>query len=230
VSLGRELQLPGCKNVRDIGGLVRADDLSRLDHRGRDALAAYGVSLVVDLRSTYEIRPGTQELWKRPGYLHAPLIDDSSEAERDSTRGSTKMATYCLSIDRNARRIVSGLRAVANAAPGSVAIHCSYGRDRTGMAAALLLDLVGTPREEIASDYAASDPNSNVEAALEVASRGLDVNEAAALAEWQRCQPDTILGMLAYVDEVHGGSDRYVRQHGMNDEEIAAVQARLNPI
>ena len=50
--------------------------------------------------------------------------------------------------------MVDAVRAVADAPDGAVVIHCSAGRDRTGLVTALLLSLVGVPQEAIVEDYA----------------------------------------------------------------------------
>ena len=38
-----------------------------------------------------------------------------------------------------------------------VLIHCVYGKDRTGLLVALILDCIGVEREAIAMDYASSE-------------------------------------------------------------------------
>jgi protein-tyrosine phosphatase len=49
----------------------------------------------------------------------------------------------------------NALRAIASASPG-VLVHCSAGRDRTGMITALLLGNAGVPPAVVADDYAQS--------------------------------------------------------------------------
>lgn len=222
-----ELQWPACRNVRDLGGFVRADDLSALDDEGVEAMAAYGVSTVIDLRSQHELAESAHPWRNRVAYRNVPLVDEAGDADRMATRESTKSGTYCASIDRNARLIVAGLRAAVNAPPGRVVIHCAAGRDRTGMAVALLLDLMGVPRLDIAADYAASDPDSDVEAALQRASAAVAGSERARLTEWYRCQPQTILAMLEHVDVKYGGSAAYALRHDMTLDELATVRDRF---
>ena len=66
-SVGRDLDWPGCVNVRDLGGLaaadgtvtvfrsiVRADNVRRLTARGWDEAREYGIRTVLDLRSDCE--------------------------------------------------------------------------------------------------------------------------------------------------------------------------------
>ena len=51
-------------------------------------------------------------------------------------------------------RFAAIAQAIADAPPGGVLIHCEVGKDRTGLMTMLLLDLVGTPADVIAADYA----------------------------------------------------------------------------
>jgi protein-tyrosine phosphatase len=56
------------------------------------------------------------------------------------------------------RRFAATVTAVARA-HDPVVIHCQGGRDRAGLASALLLRLAGVPLETIAADHALSDEN-----------------------------------------------------------------------
>lgn len=57
-------------------------------------------------------------------------------------------------VDHRGVHLTGAVRALA--APGALpaVVHCSAGRDRTGLVAALVLSVVGVPYDEIAEDYA----------------------------------------------------------------------------
>jgi protein-tyrosine phosphatase len=59
-------------------------------------------------------------------------------------------------LEQKVDRCVAAVRAVAQASPGGVVIHCGIGRDRTGLVALLLLALAGVTSAAIADDYALS--------------------------------------------------------------------------
>ena len=64
---------------------------------------------------------------------------------------------YWWMMMRRGEQISQALRLAA--APGSLPLllHCTHGKDRTGVVVALLLHICGASRDDIAADYAASD-------------------------------------------------------------------------
>jgi protein tyrosine/serine phosphatase len=159
----RDLDWPGCHNVRDLGNLpvagggstrwgavVRSDTLDRLTPAGWSAVAAHGVRTVIDLRTDGEHRVGSG--YRPPWLTVLPLpLDDPAEARRHEFYGT---ALYSRSIlDRRPAECAAVLAAIATARPGGVVVHCVAGRDRTGMIALLLLALAGAAPAAIAEDY-----------------------------------------------------------------------------
>ncbi len=170
VNSPRFLHLEGCFNARDLGGLptvdgrrtrpralVRADSLEGLSERGWRTLWEHGVRTVVDLRNPDE---RGDDRARRPGALrtlHLPL-DGDDEDFWQPFRSGPQFGTplfYAPHLERFPERSAAVLRAVAEAPPGGVAVHCSVGRDRTGMVTTLVLALVGVPAPVIADDYEA---------------------------------------------------------------------------
>jgi len=209
-----------------VGALVRADSPHRLTSAGVKAVRGYGVRRVLDLRSVSEAanRPGP--FAADPMYRLVPLIDPAREAERDTDAESTVARIYRASVVRNAERIVAGLATIADAPPGAVLVHCASGKDRTGMMVALALRIAGAPDDVIADDYALSAVclHDEHERALAAAA---DPAEHARLADLHSSDPDTILGMLARVDDAFGGVDGYVLANGMTGEQLDQLRARL---
>lgn len=128
-----------------------------------------------------------------------PLIDERAERYRDPAEDLSLLATYCGSIERNARNIVAGIAALADVPAGGVVVHCSAGKDRTGMHVALVLRLAGVGLDDIAADY--------------------------ALAGDRR--PGTIVDMLEYVEDRYGTVARYLRGNGVSRGGIRALRDRL---
>ncbi len=125
-----------------------------LDAAAWDRLIDAGIGTIVDLRNADEIVP----LPERPDHLHVahrPIEDQSDEefmAEWGEHLGSPR---YYLTVLRRWPQLVAdALSAIADADPGSaVLVHCSAGRDRTGMIAALLLTAAGASLDAVQSDY-----------------------------------------------------------------------------
>jgi len=133
---------------------VRADWLPGLSDAGRQALVAYGVSLVVDLRPDREheddgISPLPVPVVRQamdprpiPGAWDWPSMRQAYLALADTYRGALAQA----------------LTLLGDAEPPA-AIHCAGGRDRTGIACGMALWLAGAQPDAIAADHALSDEN-----------------------------------------------------------------------
>jgi len=174
----RLLPMTGGYNFRDLGGfqtqdgrslkwgrLFRADDLKTLTEADLDYLASIPIITLVDFR-TYE------ERLKYPDLLPASVLRHlfyalSAEALKDvkfSEAGSPekeralRARAYELYLIEEQNRTAwrAWFRAIENEDNLPLMFHCSAGKDRTGLAAALLLSALGVDRATIMADYLAS--------------------------------------------------------------------------
>lgn len=115
-------------------------------------MRVHGVRTVIDLRRTDERAPGgTRPAWAT--VLHVDLHDPAF-AERFGDEGLEGAALHYLDrLKESPAAVVEALRAISDAEPGTVLIHCVGGRDRTGLLAALLLAVAGVEPEAIVGDY-----------------------------------------------------------------------------
>jgi hypothetical protein len=237
----RDLAWDGCHNVRDLGGLraaggrltrwgavVRSDTPDRLTASGWAAAAAHGVRTIVDLRIPGEHRaePGHRP----PGMTVVSLpLDSRDDPEHGRYNGTPFYLRHHLESrpDRSARV----LRAIAQAPPGGVLVHCVAGRDRTGLICLLLLALAGAAPEDILADYERSatrlsvlyallgepDDGLRVRARLDAAGTttaavvtellaGLDVEERLRAGGLTAAELDALRERLTVMDE-GGGQD-----------------------
>ncbi|GIG23609.1 hypothetical protein Cch01nite_43330 [Cellulomonas chitinilytica] len=173
----RSLTWDGYRDVRDLGGLPTPLSPTGATHAGRVArgprrelltadgradAVRWGVRTVVDLRNAHEHgpRPGdpdaASEPWVGVTVVHAPTEDPTHAGFMETCGPILDSPAYWV---HNARLLPehmnATLTAVATAEPG-VLVHCSAGRDRTGMVAALLLAQAGVPPEHVAADWAQS--------------------------------------------------------------------------
>ncbi|MFE2110068.1 tyrosine-protein phosphatase [Kitasatospora sp. NPDC059463] len=168
----RTLVWDGCLNVRDLGGLrtttgarttrgaiVRADNLDRLTAEGWDALLDHGVRTVVDLRNTEEYKP-LLPLPEDVELIRVPLDELAGPAwwQAYGHLDGTPLALRPY-LDHCPHAAAELITTIAGARPGGLVVHCGAGRDRTGLAALLLLALADVEPAEIAADYLLSAPN-----------------------------------------------------------------------
>ena len=236
----RALAWDACLNVRDLGGLttsdgrrvrraalVRSDQLCRLSDGGRTALVAHGVRTVIDLRTPSEVERDPDPIWHEHGvdYLNIPQQDGQLWQESEWI-ARTRAERDAMALDRRAEHIVAMARAVANAAPGGVLIHCLAGKDRTGIAVALLLGLVGVSEANIAADYALSEANLAAEFAAALAAAP-DDEARARLERSYDARAETMLATLAHLRTRHGGAKMYLTRGGLSDADIERIRSRL---
>ena len=247
--LERQLIWDGCANVRELGGhptlaggstrfgsIVRADLIRRLSDSGWQALVDHGVRTIVDLRFQEELDADPPA--ELPvDVVHISLlgtIDEEYGTELDalarsagSVADGTK-AVYLEFLERFRSNFAAAIRAVANAPEGGVLVHCAGGKDRTGLVVALLLELAGVPREEIAADYAISERNLAERTAAWLA-QASDDDERERIARIAACPPEAMLGVLDELDRRYGGVREYLRAAGLTDDELDRAGARLMP-
>ena len=175
----RVLPLQGGRNFRDLGGYRTADgrsvkwgllyrsgqmhDLTAADYT---YLQKRGIRTVCDFRDTGE-RTREPTLWpagQRPKVLSDDYtLDVSAMKLPGDPAGWTReqvvtamTATYPQLLDQfNGQYARMFAELLAGDVP--LAFHCTAGKDRTGVAAALLLTALGVPRTTVVEDYLLSN-------------------------------------------------------------------------
>jgi protein-tyrosine phosphatase len=185
------LSIGGLANVRDLGGLRRADGgltpggvfvraelLDQVDDGGWDALHGHGVRTVIDLRRPSEIAGATP--------APVPVVnvdldgDERSFWEPIEADGRWGTPLYYLShLHDLPHRLAGVLGTIAAADDGAVLFHCGAGWDRTGLVAAVLLKALEVTEDAAAEDYLASFENAAAMEALH--GRSFEVRERLAI-------------------------------------------------
>jgi protein tyrosine/serine phosphatase len=230
----RVLRWEALLNARDLGGLpaatgavargavIRSDALYRLNDAGRKALFDHGVRTVIDMRAPREVEMDPYQL---EGIAVAHIAQQTEDMWL-STRGFSRVATDTTMLELARSRFARIAEAIAGAPEGGVVIHCHVGKDRTGLMTMLLLDLVGTPVDVIAADYALT--------ALGLAGLFADLIAKAEseaqrtrLAEEANSRPEVMYEIHKVLRERHGGAERYLREGGVTERSIETLRARL---
>jgi hypothetical protein len=199
------LDWPACRNARDLGGLptqdggrIRGGALLRSDHHtgmtpaSVAAVRAAGVSRIVDLRGHRELAQRPSPFAGDPVYLHRPVLPEVIDYEHPDD-------SYGPLLDHNKERLAAAFRAIAEAPPGGVLVHCHSGRDRTGVLVALVLTVAGVGPEVVAEDYARTENSPAV----------------------------TMRNTLAHAEREYGGVEAYLRGIGVAQHHLDAVRDRL---
>jgi protein-tyrosine phosphatase len=169
----RALTLDGCVNFRDLGGyrtadgyrlgwrrLFRADGLHRLSEADLAQLTDLGMATVIDLRTVGE----AEERGRFPvevipvRYVDLPLTDVLPSAEELPSWGDASYVAsrYVQMVSQGGPALTGAIEALASSDSLPAVFHCSAGKDRTGVLAALILAFLGVPDATIVEDYALS--------------------------------------------------------------------------
>jgi protein-tyrosine phosphatase len=239
----RRLHAAGTLNLRDVGGypvagggtirwrrLLRSDALHNLDAEGRAMLAGVGLRTVVDLRTPMEVAAA-------PSALNG--VAASASTRRISLLGDDPQTLpleppvelsdiYRYMMVHKGPEIGQAVMALCADAALPALVHCSAGKDRTGIVIALTLSAVGVPDEFIAADYALSgsylDPETTPAIGQISASTQLgDQLTAALLAS----PPQLILDVLGLARSTGGSVAGYLAQYGVSEADLAVLRAAL---
>jgi protein-tyrosine phosphatase len=207
-----------------MGVLVRSDSIAHLTPVGREAMVAYGVTTVIDLRTDDELQRAPNPCADNagPAYRHLPLIDDSMMVGLDEASGMFERYLWMLDGRPEAFRAI--FDAVA-AADGGVVFHCFAGKDRTGLVAAMLLSVSGVSDDTIAADFAETDAQLAIRYEQWLAAAAPE--RRIEMREDLRCPPDRILGVLAHLRQRWGGVQGYMEAAGVAPTTIDELSAKL---
>ena len=182
---------------------------------------------VIDLRTPAEAEKDPDPIWHEHGVDYLLMPQQSEQLWRElEPIARTRTERDSAVIDRRAEQIVAMARAVANAVPGGVLIHCLAGKDRTGIAVAVLLGLVGVSEADIAADYSLSMANLAAELAAALASAP-DDEARARLERSYDASAETMLTTLAHLRTRHGGAKAYLMRAGLSDADVERIRARM---
>jgi protein-tyrosine phosphatase len=217
--------LDGASNFRDVGGLAtshgshvrrarvyRSDHLARLSAADQQRLLALGVTHCVDLRGHLEREVTPYHL---PGAQHEHLAIEPTVLVRLRelrAKGQQPSRMEAVDIMRDTYRafvrqqgpVFGRLLTRIGTHGEALVFHCTAGKDRTGMAAALLLGALGVHRDEVMADYLLTN---------RLYRRDTRVEEPAppeVLEVLWQVQPEFLHTAWRCIDEEFGGLDAYL--------------------
>jgi len=246
------VKVDGARNFRDAGGYATADghvvkrhslyrsgSLGQISEEGRRELQALGIVGIVDLRTTQErARDGNDWLahaglgyWARDygmskgdmGAFFADPAHRTPEGVRAMMIGAYQRLPF-----EQAESYKVLFAKLAAPTEGAVVVNCTAGKDRTGIATALVLTALGVPYETVKRDFLLSndtiDPR-ELQAHLSGPIAALPPESAAPLL---RVEGDYLDAAFAAIRAKDGSVEGYLRAElGVGPAELAAIRKRL---
>jgi protein-tyrosine phosphatase len=242
------VEMDGCFNFRDLGGyrtcdgeivtrrmLYRSDSLHRLTAVGLAAFTSLGIATVLDLRTPTEVQ---QSSWVPPSqwrgqWRHLPLLERVPEwgamDPRELAHADFAASHYRQLATSRATTLRVAIEVLAMPGALPAVFHCTAGKDRTGVLAALVLRLLGVPASTVANEYALSEVGTaQWEASLAVGNH--DDTQAAwgyIPPSMLTAKPETMLEFLRQIDTEHGSVHGFARQLGLSQGTIDRLHRAL---
>lgn len=231
--------LVGAFNFRDLGGhrtaagrrtrpgrVFRSNSLQDLTAGDvRVLIDDLGLRTVIDLRGPDEIASaGIGPLQAEPvRYENLPLLDERVETAGQVADLGQRYRTYLDSF--GAKNMVEALAVIADDAAHPLVFHCSAGKDRTGVLAAMVLGCVGVPADDIVADYCAmQDERGRLAAFLRRRPGYADLADHDPILD---SRPETMRSFLAVLNDEYGGPRGWARAAGLAERDLGRLEAAL---
>jgi len=212
----------------------RCGYLARTSETDRDFLRAIPIRTVIDLR-TYE---ESFELPDQPIpgaiHYHIPITPHNAYSLSDLIFQNDRLyekfkQAYCQTfLEAGAMSYAKIFKLLSNSGNLPVILHCTAGKDRTGVAVMLLMELLGVPDQTIISDYSLSNLSA-VKSILEFTPRIQRYSylgmKPAQFYPFFSAAPDYIQNALDYLRANYGSAEQYlIQKGGLNMDEIQSIR------
>ena len=230
--------IPGAVNFRDVGGLpagsartrsgilYRSGNLAHLEAAGVDALRDLGVRRIIDLRDDDEVTYAPSRIEGLDlATTRVPLFLGSVASFFEEDMSLDDM--YRALVEESADGIVQAVRGVIDDQP--VLVHCTVGKDRTGVTVALTLAAAGVDTDAVIADYSRTESMLPEWRNRAVVDRLRAMHpEAVHLEDLATRSPAPVMAaLLAGLGERYGSAADYLRAHGLADDELAELRRVL---
>lgn len=242
----RRIDVAGTFNFRDVGHYETSDGRRTrpgvLYRSGAihdlAVLGALGVRSVIDLRSASDVQRDAGPMGALREHAEVrrvarPLlprqIDGSPPYEwlNDRYGSGISAERYLAYIEVGADNVRAVFQHLAGPEAFPAVVHCTAGKDRTGVIVALVLDLLGVQRDTIVEDYAHS--NAAIPDLLRhLAGDRVQVEELSESDLFRYGAPAAVMdGFLDGLYSEHGSARAYLEQIGVDRSVFAALEDAL---
>ncbi|MEM9773807.1 MAG: tyrosine-protein phosphatase [Chloroflexota bacterium] len=242
--------LPGVINLRDLGGystkdgsLTKWGNIYRTGHLGGatdeslQILSKHNLSLVCDLRSLRERTELPDRVPDGATYMQTSIYEEDQLSAifpkllfNRASLGDQLGAGYIRMLDERPKRFGQIIELVANSMPAM--FHCTAGKDRAGLTAAMILSLLGVPRATIIADYTLSNLASDAlfddfmsTSAPTIERFGIPPDQLRPLFS---ANPKWMTDALNHLDKNYGGVESYlIHQGDLSKDAVEMLRSKM---
>lgn len=237
----RQIKLEGGSNFRDLGGyptkdkkhikwghIYRSADVSKLTDNDLKTLENLHLATVCDLRGPDELKTSPDKLPAGIHYINLPAGSEKTLANMNyatMNRDSMMRAFYGQTGHLKAKYQPMFEQLLALPTDKSLMFHCTAGKDRTGMGAALVLSALGVDKKYILADYAATNVfwkdtrDKMIQAMIQ---RGMPANTVNSMLD---ANPTYLNTFFTSIDAQYGSMKKFLTQEmGLSPEKIEKLK------
>jgi protein-tyrosine phosphatase len=192
-------------------------------------LTALGIELVIDLRDDSELLSAPSQLAGTDiTVVHTPIYTSAPDF---SSLGEVTLASlYRVMIRDFGGNLARAVALIARSGSAPVLVHCTAGKDRTGLVIALSLLAAGVDRDDVIDDYAATESHLSGEWAelmlARMAENGYPVGpqiEQIVTAS----PPELLADILDLIEAEHGSVQAYLLTSGLEPDDLDLLRSAL---
>ena len=243
--LERHYPFEGCFNFRDIGGYLnqdgkrvkkglyfRAGRQDRMSDKDLSLLSDLKISTQIDLRKPDEVLDQGKGPLEAMGtkYINIAVIPEGGSDQLSRLVGDTGISgkRYLGYLEFGPTSWLRLFGILANEGNLPVVLHCTAGKDRTGVSTAFLLSVLGVSREVIEADYLLTNLDTERQADFIESTvgypEGYDRERMMAIAG----VPETAMkDFLDGVESKWGTVVEYLEKIGATQEQMDAIRANF---
>ena len=161
-------------------------------------------------------------------HVHLPVIQEASVSQgapSEAQEDLTSRYLWYLDVGRDA--LVSALTLVGDPSSYPLVFHCSAGKDRTGVLAALVLDIVGVAHDVIVEDYVLTASRMDLILTRVLTAADAEARQAEIPQFLLRAEAATMETFLHELSERHGGAGEWARASGVSAESLEMMSTLL---
>ncbi len=244
---GQTFEVEGTFNVRDVGGvstsdgatvatgrLFRSASLDALTDPGLDVLRGLGMRTVIDLRSQSEVdhsgRFPVDEMPVRWEHLVSSVTPPAGDDQRSvdmRTRPDPMTPMYLEIMSTSGPMFARGLRILAEADTLPAIVHCTSGKDRTGLFVVLLHLVLVVPLERALVEYRQDD--TTTERAVQDMLKRYPQMQALGDEKMLRTAGTDPEWVIAALDSIGGehAVPEWLASHGCDADDQAKIRANF---
>ena len=241
----RHLPFEACFNFRDIGGYkttdastvrwgkyYRAGRQDRMTSTDIDRAKEHEIATQIDLRRPDEIREQGRGPFEALGarYENLAVIPDGGSEKLNQLVGDVGIsgARYLGYLELGPDVWIRLFNILADEASYPILLHCTAGKDRTGVSTAFLLSVLGVDRPTIDADYLLT--NRDVERQVDYVQNNVGLPKGftrSAMITAAGVPQTAITDFLDGVDKRYGGPIEYLRGIGITDKTFDRIRGIL---